>query len=206
MRMVHKISLSLPLLLLLSACSEAPKPVVKKEPAKPPEPVSALTAVYKMYQQARGWAPDCKILRVGSLDLKEVPSQGGKAGAWEATFVSEGSRLSRRFTFSTVDLPASSLPLGVAGSPQDSWNGGGQAEPFYIQALKIDSTAAYETAMKKGADYATKHTNMPVIFLLEKTKRFPNPAWRVVWGESVATSSFSVYVDATLGDYLQTMH
>jgi hypothetical protein len=205
MRMVHKISLSLPLL-LLAACSEAPKPAVKKEPAKPPEPVSALTAVYKMYQQARGWAPDCQILRVGSLDLKEVPSSAGKAGAWEAIFVSERARAARRFTFSTVDLPASSLPLGVFGSGQDSWSGGGPAQPFPIQALKTDSTAAYETAMKKGADYAAKHTNMPVIFLLERTKRFPNPAWRVVWGESVATSAFSVYVDATLGDYLQTMH
>ncbi len=203
--MVHKISLSLPLLLLLAARSEAPKPAAKKEPAKPPEPVSALTAVYKMYQQARGWAPDCQVLRVGSLDLKEVPSQAGKAGAWEATFVSERSRVARRFTFSTVDLPASSLPVGVFGSAQDSWNGG-QAQPFPIQALKTDSTAAYETALKKGADYASKHPGMPVTFLLERTKRFPNPAWRVVWGESVATSAFSVYVDAATGEYLQTMH
>lgn len=204
MKLFHKISASLPLLLLLSACTEAPKPAVKKEPAKPPEPVTALSAVYKMYQQARGWAPDCKLLRVGSLDLKEVQSQAGKAGAWEATFVSESARVARRFTYSAVESPSASLSLGVFGASQDSWSPGGQAQPFTIQAVKIDSAAAYATAWTKGADYSTTHPGMPVKFLLEQSKRFPNPAWRVVWGESVATSSFSVFVDATLGTYLQT--
>ena len=46
---------------------------------------------------------------------------------------------------------------------------------------------------------------MPVTFLLEFTKRFPNPAWRVIWGESVGTSDFSIFVDATTGEYLETM-
>ena len=29
--------------------------------------------------------------------------------------------------------------------------------------------------------------------------------WRVVWGDSVGTSNFSVFVDATTGEYLETM-
>jgi hypothetical protein len=206
MKLFHKISASIPLLLLLGACSEAPQPAVKKEPAKPPEPVTALSAIYKMYQQARGWAPDCTLLRVGSLDVKEVPGQAGKAGAWEATFVSTSAHVARRFTYSTVESPAANLPLGVFGASQDSWAQGAQAYPYTIQAVKIDSPAAYETALKKGADYAAKHPGMPVKFLLEHNKRFLRPAWRVVWGESVATSNFSVFVDATLGDFLQTTH
>jgi len=28
----------------------------------------------------------------------------------------------------------------------------------------------------------------------------------VIWGESVSSSSFSVFVDATTGDFLEVMH
>ncbi|MGD0013732.1 MAG: hypothetical protein ABSD56_04815 [Bryobacteraceae bacterium] len=198
--------IALPLALLLSGCSEQPKPVEKPKPTAPPEPVSALSAVYKMYTQARAWAPDCRLLRVGALDLKEVPSQGGKAGAWEATFVSESARQSRRYTYSVVESTASNLREGVVGGPGDSWSPGGPVSPFPIQALKVDSPAALETAMKKGADYAQKHPELPIRFLLEQTTRFPGPAWRVIWGESVSRSSFSIFVNATTGEYLQTAH
>jgi hypothetical protein len=47
---------------------------------------------------------------------------------------------------------------------------------------------------------------MPVKLLLEKTQRFPGPAWRVYWGESVSTSAYSVFVDANTGEYLATGH
>jgi hypothetical protein len=30
--------------------------------------------------------------------------------------------------------------------------------------------------------------------------------WRVIWGESVSTSNFSIYVDANQGKYLDKMH
>ncbi|MGD0201951.1 MAG: hypothetical protein ABSD27_14505 [Bryobacteraceae bacterium] len=198
--------IALPLALLLSGCSEQPKPVEKPKPATPPEPVSALSAVYKMYTQARAWAPDCWLLRVGALDLKEVPSQGGKAGAWEATFVSERAGQSRRYTYSVVESVASNLRAGVVGGSGDSWSPGGPARPFLIQALKVDSPAALETAMKKGAAYAQKHPELPIRFLLEQTSRFPDPAWRVIWGESVSRSGFSIFVNATTGEYLQTAH
>jgi hypothetical protein len=45
---------------------------------------------------------------------------------------------------------------------------------------------------------------MPVSYLLEGGE-FPNPAWRVIWGTSVGTSNYSIFVDASLGDYLRTM-
>ncbi|HVX65587.1 MAG TPA: hypothetical protein VHA11_03245 [Bryobacteraceae bacterium] len=206
MKLRTQIFAALPLVLLLGSCSDQPKPAQKSaEAAKPAEPVTALSAVYKMYTQARSWAPDCKLLRVGSLTIPEVKNAAGKAGAWEATFVSESAQRARRYTFSVVESPAANLHEGVFGGSVDSWSGSRQFKPFLIQAFKTDSTAAYETALKnKGADYAAKHPELSVLFLLEQTSRFPDPAWRVVWGESVSTSGFSVFIDSTTGGFLQT--
>ena len=56
--------------LVLSGCSEAPKPAAevkteaKKEPEKAPEAVTAQRAFYEMYKPARTWATD--------LDRKSV--------------------------------------------------------------------------------------------------------------------------------------
>jgi hypothetical protein len=207
MKLHHKIIAVVPCVLLLTSCSESPKAVEKaKEPPKPAEPVSALSAVYKMYTQARSWAPDCKVLRVASLGLKEVKSEAGKSGAWEATFVSESNGRARRYTYSVIEVPASNLHEGVFGSSVDSWSPGGQYKPFLIQAFKTDSTAAHETATKdkKAVEYSAKHPEIPLLFMLEQTSRFPDPAWRVVWGESVSTSGFSVFVDAMTGHFLLT--
>ena len=206
MKLRHKILVGLPLALLLTGCSEETKTTPKAaEPAKPVEPVTALSATYKMYTQARSWAPDCKVLRVASLTLKEVKSEPGKSGAWEATFVSEANQRARRYTFSVLESGPSNLHEGVFGGSVDSYSGTGQAKPFIIQAFKVDSTAAYETAVKdkNGAAYSAKNPDSPLLFLLEKTSRFPDPAWRVVWGESVSTSPFSVFVDAMTGGFLQ---
>jgi hypothetical protein len=207
MKLRKKITAIVPMMLLLGACSEAPKPAEQAKPAaKPAEAVSALSAVYKTFTQARSWAPDAKILRVASIALKEVKSQAGKSGAWEVTFASEANGRARRYTYSVVESAPNNLPEGVFGNPPESWTAGGQAKPFLIQALKSDSTAAYEAAIKdkKGAEYLAKHPDMSILFLLEQTSRFPDPAWRVVWGDSVSTSGFSVFTDAMTGDFLQT--
>jgi len=195
-----------PLALLLAGCSEAPRPPEKaKEPAKPAEPLSGQYAFHQMYVYARGWAPDAEALRLQSIPIAEVKSQAGKCGAWEAIFVSQGMGRARRITFSAAEA-GGNLHKGLFAGLEESWSGPrGQARPFSVAAFKIDATVAYETAMKKGADYARKHPDMPVNFLLEKTPRFPNPAWRVIWGESVSTSNYSIYVDATTGEYLTTM-
>jgi hypothetical protein len=194
----------LPFVLMLGACTEQPKPAAKD--VKPAEPITALSAAYKMYQQARGWAPDCRLEQLAGLDVKEVQGGGGKLGAWEATFISPNLRQARRFTYSAVEVPASNLREGVFGGPPDSWSPVGRGLSFQIQAFKTDSPAAYATAMTKAQDYAAKHPDMPVKFQLEWAKRHSNPTWRVYWGETVATSNFSVYVDATLGKYVSTAH
>lgn len=201
MKLCRKVLAVVPAVLMLAGCSEEPKPAEKAKEAKPAEPVTAMTAAFKMYTQARSWAPDVKILQVGSLTIQEVKNQGGKAAAWEATFVSESNQRSRRYTYSVVESPGSSLHEGVFGVAIDSWSAGGQQTPFLIQAFKTDSDAAYATALKdkKCAAYAAAHPDMPLFFLLEQTPRFPDPAWRVVWGQSVSASSLSVFVDAMTG-------
>ncbi len=206
MHLRTKIVATLPFLLLLGACTEEPKPAVKKE-VKPAEPVSAQTAVYKAYKQARGWAPDCTLLSVANLDVKDVAGQeGGKMAAWEVTFVSQSQRQSRRYTYSVVEVPSSNLHEGVFGGSTDMWSPVGQSQPFAIQYFKTDSTAAYTTAMTKAKEYASKHPDMPVKFVLDWQKRHLNPTWRVYWGESVSSSSFGVYVDAMFDKYVAMAH
>ena len=206
MNLITKIVATLPFLLLLVACTEEPKPAAKKE-VKPAEPVTAVTAVHQTYRQARGWAPDCLLLQVANLDVKDVKGQeGGKMAAWEVTFVSPKERQSRRYTYSVVEVPASNLHEGVSGGTPDTWSPVGQTQPFAIQYLKADSPAAYATAMTKAKDYASKHPDMPVKFVVDWQKRHLNPTWRVYWGESVPTSTYGVYVDGTYDKYVAMAH
>jgi hypothetical protein len=95
----------------------------------------------------------------------------------------------------------------VFAGPDESWSGPrGQQQPFLVQAIKVDSDEAYETAAKKSADYIKKNPDKPVSFLAEFTNRFPDLAWRVIWGDSVSTSDYSVFVDATTGEFLSRAH
>ncbi len=198
---------TLPFLLLLGACTEEPKPAAKKEAKPPAEPISALSAAYKMYKQARGWAPDCQILRLANLDVADVKGQeGGKMAAWEAVFVSHTQRQLRRFTYSVAEVPGANIPADVFGGSAETWSPVGQNLSFAIQFFKTDSTEAYTTAMEKAKDYAAKHPDQPVKFVLEWLKRNTDPSWRVYWGESVQKAGLSVYVDATTGKYMSTAH
>lgn len=194
--------------LLFTGCSsEAPKSVEKaKEPEKPAEPVSGRYAFHQMYVNARIWSADVQGLQMKSIRLDQLPKAPlGKAAAWQATFVSQNKQQSKTFTYSIVEAEGN-LHKGVFAGLDESWTGPrGQQRPWPIQALKVDSDAAYETALKKGAAYSKKNPDKPISFLLELTPRHPNLAWRVIWGDSVATSNFSIYVDASTGDYLETM-
>lgn len=202
---VHRWLILLPSLLLMAACGQAPRTAEKaKEPPKPPEPVSAQWAFHQMYVYARSWAPDASPLRLASIELEQVPCKAGKCGAWEAVFVSPRLGRARRLTYSVIEAEGN-LHKGVFAGLEESWTGPrGQAELFPVAAFKVDAAAAHELAMKKGADYAKKNPDMPMSYLLEKTKRFPNPAWRVIWGRSISTSSYSIFVDASTGEYLAT--
>jgi hypothetical protein len=197
------------LFLMLAACTETPTTITKKEPEKV-EPVTGEFALYRMYGMARTWSSDVQVLQLMSVRIGEFTQEvPGKAAAWQATFVSASKNHSRSYTFSIVESQGN-LHKGAFAGPEEAWSGPrGVATPFLIAAVKKDSDEAYHTAMSepksKAAEYDKKNPGRPITILLEKTSKFPDPAWRVLWGESLSTSSFSVFVDASLGTYLETM-
>jgi hypothetical protein len=194
--------------LFLVACGEQPKtkPVKDAAPVSPPDPVTARFAFQRLSIQARMWAADAQLLRIASANLKEVPSVDGKYPVWHATFVSSQLKKARSFSYSVVDSPGNAH-AGVLRGREESWLGpSGQAQPFPLQMLKVDSDEAYATAVKESKDYLKKHPEMSIHFLLEYTPRFPLPAWRVFWGETLGSSQYAVFIDCTSGKYLQTLH
>lgn len=191
--------------LFIAGCSEAPQDIPKKD-VVPPQPVTGRNALYKMFNAARTWTLDVEVMNLRSIDMKEVKAERGKAAAWQATFVSARLSRQRPYTYSIIESEGN-LHKGVFAGLEDSWSGPrGSVTPFVIAAVKTDSDEVYRAALKKGAEYDRKNPNKPISFLLEKTDRFPNPAWRVIWGQSAGTSNFSIFIDASTGLYLQTIH
>ncbi len=192
-------------LLLLTACSDAPKQAAKKEAEKPDPPITGRQAFQKMFPSARGWATDAQPLQLQSYNLQGVKSEGGKSGAWVTTFVSPAQRKARQYTWSAMEAEGN-LHKGVFAGLEQSWSGPtGQDMPFEVAAIRTDSDAALETAMqqKDSKKFVEKNAAMPIMFILERTRRFPDLTWRVLWGESVGTSEYSVFVDASTGKFLE---
>ena len=209
---VHMRKLILPvcgaLLLTLAGCSETPTKTAekKKEPEKL-EPATGQSALYKMYQVARSWAPDAQPLKMNSLMLSEVPEvPKGTAAAWQATFVSAARSQSRSYTYSIVESTGN-LHKGVFAGNEEGWSGPrGTNLPMLMLAVKIDTDAAYKTSLGNGgAEYDKKNPGKPISVLLEKVTKHPNPVWRIIWGESASQSNFSVYVDASTGDFREKL-
>jgi len=193
------------LTLLMAGCSTEPAPQKKAE-EKPAEPVTGRQALQQMYIAARGWAADIQPIKVTCILLPEVKAEPGKAPAWQALFVSPSQGKARSYTYSVVESEGN-LHKGVFAGLDQGWSGpSGETKPFPMAAIKFDSDQAYQTALKKGAEYDKKNPGKPIIFLLEANNKFPDVSWRVIWGDSVGKSGFSVFVDASTGAYLQTMH
>ena len=194
-------------MIALAACSSGPSADTKTAEKKP-DPVTGQTALWKMYQVARSWAPDVSILKLNTIHLTEVPSVPGKAGAWEAMFASESKGRSKSYTYSVIEGEGT-LHLGVFGGPEQPWSpsGNAQTQPFLISAVKIDTEAALNMALANGGtDYQKGKPKQTISFLLEKLPKFANPSWRVIWGESAGTSAYSIYVDAFANAFLERMH
>lgn len=189
--------------LLLAACGSEPAAEKEKKVEPPPEPVTGQKALYRMYAVARSnWARDAMVEKMSSIRVNGVPdAPPGKANAWEATFFSPSLGSARSYTYSIVEqLPELHKDV-FAGPTQSSSN-----PPFLIAAVKTDSDAAYQTALTKAAKDAQRNAGKPILVLLELDRKFPDPAWRIVWGDSVSTSGLSVLVDANTGEYLSTLH
>ncbi len=158
-----------------------------------------------MYPQARGWAPDAQPLEIRSVNLAQVKAEPGKAGAWQVIFVSASRGKAKTYTYSSVESDGG-LHEGVFGGIEEDYSPRSDEVPFLIAAIKVDSDEAYKTAAEKSAEYLKKNPAKPVMFLMAQTRRFPDVTWRVIWGDSVATSDYSAFVDGTTGKLLQIMH
>jgi len=67
---------------------------------------------------------------------------------------------------------------------------------------EIDTPDVLQTAVSHSDVYFKNvGKKPPPQFVLECTARFPDPVWRIYWGESVSTAEWSVFVDATTGEY-----
>ena len=184
---------------LLTSCSEPPKP---KEPEKPAEPVTGRYALQQMFIAARTWAQDLQIANMTSMHFAQVSDAPGKAGGWQVTFVSPSLRQSRTYTWSAAEI-STSIHKGIRDERPTSWSGG---PSFPIAAIKIDSDEAYQIAAKKETKYADAHPGMVITYQLHLNQQVPDAVWRIIWGENVATSSDSVLVDASTGQYMGTLH
>ncbi len=186
----------------MAGCSEQPS-ISAKKPEKV-EPVTGQSALFKMYQVARSWAPDAEVITMKSIHLTDVPAVRGEAGAWEAIFYSPGTSAQRNYTYSVEESEAN-LHQGVfPGQEQSASVPAGK--PFLIGTVKVDSDAAYKTAAANAAEYNKKNAAQTISFELGRQDVSQNPVWRVIWGESAGTSGESVLVDATTGEYLKTLH
>jgi hypothetical protein len=187
---------------LLAGCSG--EPATPKKPEPPPEPLTGQTALYRMYQVARSaWQRDVLVEKMSSMRVNGVADPApGRANAWEAVFFSPSLSSSRSYTASIVEqLP--DLHGGVFAGPRQSPGGA----PFLIAAVRTDTDAAYKTAAAKlGKAEERRNAGKTVLILLEMDRKYPDPVWRIVWGDSVSTAQVSVYVDANTGEYLNTMH
>jgi hypothetical protein len=189
-------------MLFVSCSSNAPQKA--KEPAKAPDPVGAQYAFHQCYLSARTWAQDLEILRMANLPISGMKPPLGKSGAWEVTFVSAAKARAKTYMYSVVE--DGNIHQGVFGGLEENWSGKrGQNTAFVTAAFKIDSVKAWAVAEEQSKEYMAKNPDKPITFVLERTPRHPNPAWRVIWGTSAAASNYSIYVDATTGAFLERM-
>jgi len=154
-----RLPLVLPILMLLSACSDAPSTDKAKEPAKPPEPVTGRQAFQKMYPMARNWDLNATPLRLRSVRLSAKPEKG-KADAWEAVFVSQSLGKSKTFTYSIVEAEGN-LHQGVFALLEEGYTPQGAAAPFPIAAIKFDSDQATTPPPRKARTISRRIPTSP---------------------------------------------
>ena len=192
------------LLAFLTGCSSEAPPAAAKKEVKPVVPVTGQTASFEMYKVARLWAGDAALLRLENLDIPEAKPEHGKYGAWKGTFASFQKKLKREYMYSVADS-SSGAHKGVFPGPEVPYVPIAAIRIFNFVDVKTDTPAALDTALKQKdvADFAAKHPELPVQFILEWSLVTPRPAWRVYWGATVSTSQASVYIDADNGSFLK---
>ena len=191
--------------LVLTACSEAPKPAAsetKSEPEtkkalEPAGPVSAKTAYWEMYKLAHAWAPDVVPLSIVSKDVPGIKNGAGKAGMWSVTFVSPSLRQARILSYSVVAAPPN-IGKGVDVGRPGPWAPTRDAMPFQTSDFAIDSDAAYKTAFAKAEGWVKEHPDKEAALALgNNAVRFNTPVWYVLWGTT--KSGYAAFVNSATG-------
>jgi hypothetical protein len=195
---------SLLLALALAGCGSETASKEPAEPPPPPEPVTGREAYQKMYLKAKLWANDAELLQLSSIALEGVPEQPGKRGAWRGIFASPSKGRQKSITYSVIEGPGN-LYQGVFEGNEANFSPHMGALTSAV-AIKIDSDQAHEAAMEKAKAYVQKHPDMPIVYILETPRGETSAQWRVLWGHSVSSSNYSIFVDAATGKYLRTMY
>ncbi len=191
--------------LVLTACSEAPKTAaseMKSEPetkkaAETAGPVSAKTAFWEMYKLAHAWAPDVAALTMVSKEVPGIQNEAGKAGMWTATFVSPSLRQARILSYSVAAAPPH-ISKGVDVGRPVGWGPTRDAVPFQTSDFAVDSDAAYKTASAKAESWIKEHPGKEAALTLgHNAARFNTPVWYVLWGNT--KSGYAAFVNATTG-------
>jgi len=192
----------LSVVLLISACSETPTETKTKQPEKPSAPITAQQAFRYTYPASRAWAADSLPLRIRSIHLTDVPAESGKAGAWEIIYVSQAQQQAKIYTWSAIEA-SETLHKDVFAGKAQSWSNSGQEKPFEASLFHIDSPAALETAITNSKAYLDKPGTKPATnFMVEFTPRFPEPVFRVMWGETAGSAEYTALIGASTGQML----
>ena len=201
------------LALITTGCSESSAPAKKAEVQKVVEaqPISGQSAIFQTFQVARTWSPDAKLLKLENGDIPEAKSQPGKYGVWRALYVSPSKRAKREYVYAAADSDGGIIK-GTRPAADSSYMENRQVRPFAVQEIRVDTVAAYETAMKEVAADKTmqkvleENKDLPVQYLLDWTGSAPKPQWRVIFGVTVSQSKFSILIDANSGKFVKKLH
>lgn len=185
------------LALMLGGCSSTSTAPAPKKEMKPAVAVGGQSGIFFMYQAARQWNKDAQILSVENINLDSVKPEGGKYGAWRATFVSLTAKTQKVFTYGVAD--EGMVRKGTYAGSESIYAPKARARVIPIQKVKVDTPAALETARKELKTVIEKNPDAPIQFIMEWTNQMVNPVWRVVVGPSVSQSLGSVNVDADTG-------
>lgn len=198
---------------LTTGCSDSSGPAKKAAAKKPVEaqPISGQSAIFQTFQVARTWASDAMLLKLENGDIPEAKAQPGKYGLWRATYVSQSKGQKRDYQYAASDSDGGIIK-GVRAGTDSLYIRNPQTHPFAIQEIRVDTTAAYETAMKEVAGDKTmqkvldENKDLPVQYQLEWNGNVPKPQWRVIFGATVSQSKFSILIDANSGKFAKKLH
>jgi hypothetical protein len=185
-------------LILMTACSEAPKTApTTTQPATPAVPVSGKTAFWEAYKSAHSWAADLVPLKLESKTIPGLKNDAGAAAMWTVTFGSPRRREALVCTYAVAAHPPD-IYKGVTVARPLPWGGPSrQALPFQTSEFVVDSDSAYKTAAVLAAPWLKKHPRQEASLFLGNESRFSAPVWYVQWGDS--KSGYGVFVNALTG-------